>query len=197
MGGSLARRGQPVATARFDAGVDALVLSDEGVPVEPGSGQRGRVAIPGNVPIGYYKDPEKSAETFIRYEGRRYSMPGDYAEILADGKMLLLGRGSVCINTGGEKVFPEEVEEVLKRHDAVLDAVCVGVPNERFGEAVCGVVECSQQVSADELSAFVKKHLAGFKAPRHIVKLPTLERAPNGKADYRALKARALAKLGL
>jgi fatty-acyl-CoA synthase len=197
LGGSLVRRGESTSTARFDSGVDALVISDEGRPVEPGSGQRGRVALPGNVPIGYYKDPKKSAETFITYEGRRYSMPGDYAEILADGKMLFLGRGSVCINTGGEKVFPEEVEEVLKRHDAVKDAVCVGVPNDRFGEAVCGVVECGTEVSAEDLREFVKKHLAGYKAPRHIVKLPTLGRAPNGKADYRGLKKRALAELGI
>jgi fatty-acyl-CoA synthase len=197
LGGSLTRRGETSSTARFDSGVDALVISDEGKPVEPGSGQRGRVALPGNVPIGYYKDPKKSAETFITYEGRRYSMPGDYAEILADGKLLFLGRGSVCINTGGEKVFPEEVEEVLKRHAAVEDAVCVGVPNERFGEAVCGMVQCNAEVGVDELREFVKRHLAGYKAPRHIVKLPTLDRAPNGKADYRGLKQRALAELGV
>src|SRR5690606_37829551 len=112
------------------------VFTDDGREVQPGSGEQGRVAVPGHQPIGYYKDPEKTAATFIERDGVRYSMPGDYATVEADGTITLLGRGSVCINTGGEKVFPEEVEEALKTHPDVLDAVAVGVPDDKFGEAV-------------------------------------------------------------
>src|SRR5690606_15855019 len=110
-------------------------------PVEAGSGERGRVAVPGRVPIAYYKDPEKSAATFIEFEGVRYSMLGDYATVDADGTISLLGRGSVCINSGGEKVFPEEVEEALKTDPSVADAVVVGLPDDKFGEAITAVVE--------------------------------------------------------
>ena len=118
--------------------------------VEPGSGETARVAVRGFPPIGYYKDPEKSAATFIEIDGKRYSIPGDYATVEADGSITLLGRGSVCINTGGEKVFPEEVEEVLKEHPAVADAVVVGVPDEKFGEAITAVVEPDLDAQVDE-----------------------------------------------
>ena len=107
----------------------------------PGSGESGRVALRGRTPVGYYKDPEKSAATFSVIDGVRYSIPGDYAEVEADGTVTLLGRGQQCINTGGEKVYPEEVEEVLKQHPTVADAVVVGVPDERFGEAITALVE--------------------------------------------------------
>ena len=118
-------------------------MSSASVGADPtaGSGEIGRLAVGGRQPVGYYKDPEKSARTFLMIEGQRYSCPGDFATVEADGSITLLGRGSVCINTGGEKVFPEEVEEALKRHPSVLDAVVVGVPDEKFGESVTGVVE--------------------------------------------------------
>ncbi len=152
------------------------------------------VAVGGRLPVGYYKDPEKTAKTFPVYEGRRWCVPGDWATVNADGSLNLLGRGSVCINTGGEKVFPEEVEEALKRHEAVRDAVVVGLPDARFGERICAVVELhpgSQPPALPELADHVKRHLAHYKAPRHLVVVDTVGRAPNGKVDYKAVKARA------
>jgi fatty-acyl-CoA synthase len=126
-------------------------------------------------------------------------VPGDYAAVEADGSLTLLGRGSVCINTGGEKVFPEEVEEVLKRYPGVLDAVAVGVPDEKFGEAITAVVEPREGVTLDQgdVIAHVKSALAAFKAPKRVLVVDTIGRAPNGKVDYKALKARALEQLGL
>src|SRR5207247_6256996 len=124
-------------------------IGDDGHDVEPGSGQMGRVAVKGRSPVGYYKDREKSDHTFIVIDGERYSMPGDYAIVEADGTLRLMGRGSVCINTGGEKVYPEEVEEALKEHPAVLDAVVVGVPDERFGELLFAWVEPAPGPSTD------------------------------------------------
>src|SRR5205085_10194939 len=117
---------------------------------EPGSSEVGRVIVKGRTPVGYYKDEEKSAATFVTIDGERYSIPGDYASVETDGTLTLLGRGSVCINTGGEKVFPEEVEEALKLHPAVRDAVAVGVPDEKFGEAIAAVVEPKPGASIDE-----------------------------------------------
>src|SRR3546814_18170208 len=114
-------------------GEHTKVITDDGRSVEPGSGETGRVAVGGFQPVGYYKDPEKSSATFISFEGKRYSVPGDYATVEADGSLTLLGRGSVCINTGGEKVYPEEVEEDLTTHSAVAEAVAVGLPNEKCG----------------------------------------------------------------
>jgi 3-oxocholest-4-en-26-oate---CoA ligase len=164
----------------------------------PGSGEIGRVAVAGLVPVGYYKDPEKSAATFLEIEGKRYSMPGDYATVEADGSLSLLGRGSVCINTGGEKVFPEEVEEALKTHPGVLDAVVVGVPDEKFGQAITAVVELSDpDLATDALIVHVKEHLASYKAPRHVVTVSTIGRAANGKVDYKVLTATARETLGV
>ena len=117
------------------------MFTDDGRRVEPGSGEQGMVAVGGFIPLGYYKDEVKTAQTFRTIEGRRWSVPGDFAEVNADGSLHLLGRGSVCINTGGEKVFPEEVEEALKTHPRVRDAVAVGLPDDRFGETICAVVE--------------------------------------------------------
>ena len=131
-------------TASFMVGALAQVLSENGGFVEPGSGEVGLAAFGGPMPVGYYKDEKKSAETFRTIDGKRWSVPGDFATVEVDGSMKLLGRGSVCINTGGEKVFVEEVEEVLKLHDQVHDAVCVGIPHERFGETVCAVVEANE-----------------------------------------------------
>jgi fatty-acyl-CoA synthase len=141
----------------------------------------------------------KSAATFRTFEGRRWSVPGDFAEVNADGSLKLLGRGSVCINTGGEKVFPEEVEEALKKHPAVRDAVAVGLPDPRFGETICAVVEAEQGADVPtlaDLSDHVKQHLAAYKAPRHLVVVNTIGRAPNGKVDYKRLKGEAIDRVG-
>jgi fatty-acyl-CoA synthase len=145
------------------------------------------------VPLGYYKDPDKSARTFPTIEGTRYSIPGDWASVDADGTIHLLGRGSVCINTGGEKVFPEEVEEVLKTHPTVRDAVCVGLPDERFGETVCAVVEPADGagIDPDELIGYVRSRLARYKAPRRVVTVDSIGRSPAGKVDYQALRTLA------
>jgi len=193
MGASISTGENAAATARFTLGPDALVVGDDDRPLEPGSGEIGRVAVAGAVPVGYYKDPEKSAATFIEIDGRRYSVPGDYAMVEVDGSLTLLGRGSVCINTGGEKVFPEEVEEALKSHPAVFDAVAVGVPDDRFGEVVTAVVEPEADALVDEAEviAHVRRHLAAYKAPKRVLTVATIGRAPNGKVDYRRLKAYA------
>src|SRR5690606_25366307 len=141
MGQSVSTAAGTSTTAKFTLGEHTKVITDDNRLVEPGSGETGRVAVGGFQPVGYYKDEAKSAATFITFEGKRYSVPGDYATVEADGSLTLLGRGSVCINTGGEKVYPEEVEEILKTHESVTDAVAVGLPDEKFGEAITAVVE--------------------------------------------------------
>jgi acyl-CoA synthetase (AMP-forming)/AMP-acid ligase II len=193
LGASVSAAGATSGTARFTLGPNARVVTDDGRDVAPGSGDIGRVALRGHTPIGYYKDPEKSAQTFVRIDGETYSMPGDYATVEADGTLTLLGRGSVCINTGGEKVFPEEVEEILKLHGSVLDAVVVGLPDEKFGEAITAVVEPrpGEAIDEAELIAHVKGKLASFKAPKSVVAIDTIGRAPNGKVDYKRMKAYA------
>jgi acyl-CoA synthetase (AMP-forming)/AMP-acid ligase II len=198
MGASVSTAGGASETARFMLGPSCAVFTEDGRRVEPGSGERGLVAVGGFIPAGYYKDEAKTAQTFRTFEGRRWSVPGDWAEVMADGRLLLLGRGSVCINTGGEKVFPEEVEEALKRHPAVRDAVVVGIPDTRFGETICAVVEPATAEAPElaELSEHVKGHLAAYKAPRHLVLVDTIGRAPNGKVDYKRLKGVALERLG-
>ena len=164
------------------------MITEDGRDVVAGSGEPGLVAVGGPQPLGYYKDPEKSAKTFRVIDGKRYSIPGDWATVDADGTLRLLGRGSVCINTGGEKVFPEEVEEALKTHAAVRDVLVVGVPDDRFVEAICAVVELvgagERAPEPAELIAHVKERLASFKAPRHVLIVASVGRAPNGKADY-------------
>jgi len=182
-------------TASFQLGPNTRVVTEEGRDVVPGSGELGLVAMRGNTPVGYYKDADKSAVTFRIIDGVRYSIPGDFASVDSDGTVRLLGRGSQCINTGGEKVYPEEVEEVLKLHPSVADAAVVGVPDERFGEAVTALVEPHAGAPVDEevLIAHVKEHLAGYKAPKRVMPVDTVGRAANGKLDYRALKARAAA----
>ncbi|MEJ7845800.1 MAG: acyl-CoA synthetase [Acidimicrobiales bacterium] len=199
MGRSVATAGGTGATAHFTAGEDTIVVADDGRVVRPGSGVIGRVAVGGFQPLGYYKDEAKTATTFLTVAGRRYSVPGDYATIEADGSLTLLGRGSVCINTGGEKVFPEEVEEAMKTHPSVRDAVAVGVPDEKFGEAVCGVVEIDPgtDLAAADLVAHVKARLASFKAPRHVVTVDSIGRAANGKVDYQRLTALAVERVRL
>ncbi|NBU27894.1 MAG: acyl-CoA synthetase, partial [Caulobacteraceae bacterium] len=198
LGGSQSVRGGEAGTAQFLVGPNAAVFAEDGRRVEPGSGEKGLVAVGGFIPVGYYKDPEKSAKTFREFEGRRWSLPGDFAEVNADGSMKLLGRGSQIVNTGGEKVFPEEVEEALKTHPAVRDAVVVGIPDPRFGEKVCAVVDArdGHAPSLAELVGHVKGKLAAYKAPRELV-LAAVVRAPNGKVDYKAIRAQALAALGV
>jgi 3-oxocholest-4-en-26-oate---CoA ligase len=198
MGQSVSTAAGTSTTAKFTLGENTKVITDDGREVTPGSGERGRVAVGGFQPIGYYKDPDKTAATFITFEGMRYSVPGDYAEVEADGTLTLLGRGSVCINTGGEKVFPEEVEEVLKTHQAVIDAVAVGLPDEKFGEAITAVVELAPGSDLDEADviAHVKGRLASYKAPKRVLPIDTIGRAPNGKVDYKRLKSWAGDQVG-
>jgi 3-oxocholest-4-en-26-oate---CoA ligase len=140
----------------------------------------------GNVPLRYHKDPEKSAATFVMVNGRRFSVSGDSAVVEADGTMTLLGRGSVCINSGGEKIYPEEVEAALKAHAAVFDVVVVGVPDERWGERVAAVIEVrpDHSVTLEELDAHARLHVAGYKVPRELHVVPKIERSPSGKPDY-------------
>ena len=197
MGSSVSTKGEVAATASFLVGALAQVISEDGGFVEPGSGEVGLAAFGGPMPVGYYKDEVKTAETFRTIDGKRWSVPGDFATVEADGSMKLLGRGSVCINTGGEKVFVEEVEEVLKLHEQIQDAVCVGIPHERFGETVCAVVEpVTGEVDADDVVAHVKSRLASYKAPRDVVVVPTIARAPSGKVDYKTLRTHACRELG-
>lgn len=200
LGVSVSTRDSSAATAQFTIGEHAQVIADDDRFVEPGSGDIGMVAFGGALPLGYYKDEAKTASTFRIVEGRRWSIPGDYATVEVDGTLNLLGRGSVCINTGGEKVFPEEVEEVLKLHPSVRDAVCVGLPDDRFGQRICAIVE--PQPGAEEpdlgtLAELAKSRLAGYKAPRELVIVDTIGRAPSGKVDYKALTAMAANRLGI
>ena len=174
------------APTKFMADGNTLIIGEDMKPVPPGT--MGRIARGGLIPRGYWKDPVKSAATFPEIDGKRYSIPGDFAIIEEDGSFTLLGRGSQCINTAGEKVFPEEVEEVLKTHPAIDDALVFGLPDEKWGQAVTAVVEAHAPVDAEELRAHVRQHLAGYKTPKtvHIVK--KVPRAPNGKADYATAK---------
>ena len=199
LGQSISAAGAEADTAKFSLGPSARVINDDGNDVVPGSGEKGRVAVRGFTPMGYYKDPEKSAATFITIDGARYSMPGDWATVDEDGTISLLGRGSVCINTGGEKVFPEEVEEALKLHAAVNDAVVVGVPDDKFGQAITAVVELhpGASVKEHELIDEVKRHLAPYKAPKRVRLVDTIGRAPNGKVDYKRHLAESLDELGI
>ena len=197
MGRSDSTAGEASETASFVLGDNACVLDDDGNKVEPGSGVLGRIAVSGHIPLGYYKDPEKTAATFIETGGVRYSLPGDYATVEADGSLKLYGRGSVCINSGGEKIFPEEVEEVLKTHPSVRDAVCVGVPHERFGQAVTAVVELDDpgRFSEPDVIGWVKRELASYKAPKRVLVRDSVGRAANGKADYNGLRDWAVGEL--
>ena len=182
---NLTAPGQEAETARFTIGPLTKVLTDEGRVVAPGSGELGMLALGGHIPVGYYKDPAKSAATFRELDGVRYSVPGDWATVEADGSITLLGRGSVSINSGGEKIYPEEVEEAVKALPGVRDCLVVGVPDDRFGEAVTAVVAADDDASVD--AAAIKEgsdHLAHFKRPRHVVIVDDIRRGPNGKADY-------------
>jgi len=192
--------GQDLATARFQLGADACVITEDGRAVRPGSGEVGMIAIGGDaLPDGYYKDGAKSAATFRTIDGKRYAIPGDFATVEADGSITLLGRGSVCINTGGEKVFPEEVEEAIKLHEAVEDCTVVGVPDEKWGQAITAVVQLApgRTIEPNALVEHARTRLAAYKAPKHVVYVERIVRSPAGKADYRWALDRAKTTLGV
>ncbi|MDP1794136.1 MAG: acyl-CoA synthetase [Acidimicrobiales bacterium] len=193
MGSSVSSAAGAATTAKFTLGDNAMVIKEDGTKVEPGSGEIGMVAVKGRTPVGYYKDQAKSDATFKIIDGSRYSIPGDFATVAADGTLELLGRGSVCINTGGEKVFPEEVEEALKTAPNVRDAVAVGVPDEKFGQAIVAMVELAPDAKLEEseIIAHVKSKLAAFKAPKRVLQVPSIGRAANGKVDYKRLTTEA------
>ncbi len=199
MGTSISMKGVPPSTAKFARNPTTKVFTDDGREVEPGSDEQGMVAAGGMVPVGYYKDAEKSARTFRTIDGERYSFPGDMAKVAADGSLILLGRGSQVINSGGEKIFPEEVEEAVKRVEGVIDCLVVGVDDDRFGQAVTAVASLGDGEQPDEATviAGVKHELAAYKAPKRVVFVPQVPRAANGKADYKAAKQMAYEALGL
>jgi fatty-acyl-CoA synthase len=187
--GSITTSGSEQKTARFTIGENTAVFKEDDTEVVPGSGEIGRLAVGGPVPLGYYKDPNKSDQVFVTINGKRWSVAGDMATVETDGTITLLGRGSVVINSGGEKVFPEEVEEAVKTHPAVADCLVVGVPDERFGEAVTAVVSLrgGEEASSEDLAAALEA-LARYKRPRNFVIVPEVMRGPNGKADYKWAK---------
>ncbi|MEI8159601.1 MAG: AMP-binding protein [Actinomycetes bacterium] len=197
MGTSISMKGVPPKTAKFAVAPTTKVFTDDDREVQPGSGEIGKVAAGGAVPIGYYKDPEKSSKTFRTINGVRYSFPGDMATVEADGSLTLLGRGSQVINSGGEKIFPEEVEEAVKRVEGVLDCLVVGIDDEKFGQAVTAVASLSPGAKVEEAAiiANVKTQLAGYKAPKRVVFVAQIPRAPNGKADYKTARDMAIAGL--
>ncbi|MBW2280242.1 MAG: acyl-CoA synthetase [Deltaproteobacteria bacterium] len=188
-----------VKTARFQIGEHVKVFSERDEEIAPGSGEPGFVARGGAIPLGYYKDAEKTAQTFRTIGGVRYSIPGDWCRVELDGTLTLLGRGSVCINTAGEKVYPEEVEEVLKTHPDVDDALVVGLADDRWGQAVTGVVQLAEGARLDEdgLRDHVRERLAGFKVPKRVLRIDRLGRAANGKADYAAVTEYARRELAV
>ena len=197
MGTSISMKGLPPKTAKFAVAPTTKVFTDDDREVVPGSGEIGKVAAGGAVPLGYYKDPEKSSKTFRTINGVRYSFPGDMATVEADGSLTLLGRGSQVINSGGEKIFPEEVEEAVKRVEGVLDCLVVGIDDEKFGQAVTAVASLSPGAKVEEAAiiANVKTQLAGYKAPKRVVFVTQIPRAPNGKADYKTARDMAIAGL--
>jgi len=198
MGSSISMKGLPPATAKFSRNPTTKVFTDDDREVQPGSEEVGMVAAGGLVPLGYFKDEAKSARTFRTIGGVRYSFPGDMAMVAADGSLILLGRGSQVINSGGEKIFPEEVEEAVKRVDGVVDCLVVGLDDERFGQAVTAIASVADgaAVSEAEVIAGVKHDLAAYKAPKRVVFVSQVPRAPNGKADYKAAKQIALDAIG-
>jgi acyl-CoA synthetase (AMP-forming)/AMP-acid ligase II len=198
-GSSVTGKGSRTKTAKFTVGEHCKVFTEDHREVVPGSGERGFIARSGPIPSGYYKDPAKTAKTFPVIDGTRWSIPGDWCTVEADGTLTLLGRGSACINTAGEKVHAEEVEEALKQHPAIDDALVFGLPDEKWGNAVTAVVEAAQPDALDEAAvrAFVRERLSAYKVPKLVLAVPRMFRAPNGKADYKAASAWAKERLGV
>lgn len=180
-------QGRATEGRRFEVGPDCTVLDeDTHEPIEPGSGKVGMLAQAGRIPLGYYKDEEKTKRTFVGSQGKRWALPGDLATVEEDGTINLLGRGSACINSGGEKIYPEEVEDTLKEHPAVFDVLVVGAPDERWGETVTAVVQPREgsTPTLEELQEHVRARLAGYKVPRRLYVVDRVGRQPSGKPDY-------------
>ena len=198
MGSAVSNREMPAKTAKFALNPGVIVLSDDGKEVEPGSEEMGKIGTSGLVPEGYFKDEKKSAETFKEINGVRYSFPGDYATINEDGTINLLGRGSNCINTAGEKVYPEEVEEAVKKHPNIYDCLVVGLKDEKFGQRVVALasLETAGSLEEGELIDFTREQLSGYKLPKQVLFVDEVMRAPNGKANYKWAKEEAENKLG-
>jgi fatty-acyl-CoA synthase len=197
MGRALTSAKRSEGGSRFQLGKNACVIDEAGRPLTRGATEAGRLAVRGHIPLGYYKDPAKTAATFPVIDGVRYAVPGDLATVDADGAITLLGRGSTCINTGGEKVFPEEVEDAIKSSPGVVDAVALGVPHERFGQMVAAAVEVANGADFDEaaLLEHLRVQLAGHKVPRALIPVASIGRGPNGKADRPELTRRIVAWL--
>ena len=193
IGSSVTTRENPSETAKFAINPGVIILADDGEILEPGSDKIGLIGTSGLVPTGYYKDEKKSAETFKEINGTRYSFPGDYAKLESDGTITLLGRGSNCINSAGEKIYPEEVEEAIKTHNDVFDCLVVGMPDEKFGQRIVAVVSTVDNKVLDELVLIenTRKKIAGYKLPKQILFTDEVKRAPNGKANYKWAKSYA------
>jgi fatty-acyl-CoA synthase len=178
-------------TGFFEISEYAHLVDEGGLLIGPDSTEPGLVVVGGPLPIGYYKDPEKTAATFLVIGGTRYARTGDWARYTDDGSLVFLGRGSGCINSGGEKIFPEEVEEIIKRHRGIVDAAVLGIPDEQFGQRVVALVQPDHSVPLSEVEVrdHVRSHLAGFKVPRQLWFVPSLERTPSGKLDFERLRA--------
>ncbi len=190
---SVSRSAGDGETGRFQLGPNTRLLTDDGRDVTPGTDEVGRLAVGGRIPLGYHNDPEKTASTFLTVDGERFAVAGDYATLSTEGTIEFLGRGSGTINTGGEKVYPDEVETALKAHPDIVDAAVVGTPDERFGQVVTGLVQLGPGVTLDEESVreSCRASIAGYKIPRLLFPVESLDRAPNGKLDYTRLGALA------
>ena len=197
MGNKLSAAEGDSSEPRFAVSDSIVVLDDNDHPVAAGSGVIGRLAKKGHVPIGYYKAPEKSAETFVNLNGHRWAIPGDMASVEEDGTILLHGRGSTSINTGGEKVFPEEVEAVLKAHPDINDTLVVGIPDERWGQIVVALYQGigEETLLLEDIRDYCRGKIAGYKSPRALLKVQEIKRTPAAKADYVWAKAEANAQL--
>jgi acyl-CoA synthetase (AMP-forming)/AMP-acid ligase II len=197
LGASVMTKDEAIEVAQFTLGPRCKVFTDDEREVMPGSGESGMIAVSGFLPDGYYKDQAKTDKTFKVIGGERYSIPGDFVRVEVDGSLTLLGRGSNCINTAGEKVFPEEVEEALKHHSSVKDCLVVGLTDAKWGQSITAVVELNPGCELDEaaLKDFSRTHLAAYKIPKRILMRESLERAANGKADYKLIKEFAETRL--
>jgi acyl-CoA synthetase (AMP-forming)/AMP-acid ligase II len=195
--GVVDRENKDARGAQVTIGPETVVIDESGAVLDPDTsvGATGRVARAGSVPLGYYKDPEKSASTFVEIDGVRYAVPGDFAQIEEGGRLTLLGRGSNCINTGGEKVYPEEVETALKSHPDVFDVLVVGTPDERLGQRVTAVVQPrdGREPTLDELNTVLRSRLSGYKLPRSLTLVDEIPRHATGKANYPRAKEIATA----